>query len=78
MVDPFKPKLTRLLFEKVKAEARFEVVPAERLMLPWVLATVAEAVTVEPFRPKDTLLELLNVKAEPRLLVVPAEILMLP
>jgi len=34
IVDAFSPKLTPLLFEKVKAEARLLVVPAETLMLP--------------------------------------------
>ncbi len=58
IVLAFSPKLTPFRLEKVKAEARLEVVPADRLMLACVEATVAVAVSVEPFRPKLTLLEL--------------------
>jgi hypothetical protein len=63
--------------DSVNADARLDVVPADTLMLPWVEATVAVAVTVEPFNPKDTLLEFENVTADMRLDVVPALTLML-
>ena len=62
-----------MAFPKVNALARLLVVPAETLMLPWLDATVAEAVTTEPLRPKETLFELLRVKAERLLEVVPAD-----
>jgi hypothetical protein len=57
IVEALRPKETLFEFENVNAEARFDVVPAERLMLTCELATVADAVMVEPLRPKLTLFE---------------------
>ena len=59
IVEAFKPNETLFEFEKVKALARFDVVPAERLMLAWVLATVTLAVTTDELLiPNVTLFEL--------------------
>jgi hypothetical protein len=55
----------------------FDVVPALKLMLPWVLATVADAVTTLPFSPNVILLPFAKVSALRLLLVVPALTLML-
>src|SRR5580698_6678570 len=71
MADAFRPNDTPLLLANVNALARFEVVPAERLMEACVEATVALAVIVEPLSPKETLLLFENVMAERLLLVVP-------
>ena len=74
IVEPFKPNETSLLFEKVKAEAITEVVPAEMLMLA---SGLTEAVMTEPFRPNETPLPFENVIALRLFEVVPAETLML-
>ena len=74
IVDAFKPKLTPFEFENVKAEARFDVVPALTLMLPCVDATLADAVTVFPFSPNETLFELEKTTVPEDASVVPAEI----
>ena len=59
MVEALRPKETLFEFEKVKAEARLLVVPAERLIEPCVLATVTLAVTTDELLiPKVTLFEL--------------------
>ena len=46
-VEPFKPKLTLFELLNVNADARLLVVPALRLKLPWVEATVTDAVTTD-------------------------------
>ena len=74
IVEAFRPKEMLLLFENVNAEASFDVVPAEMLML--AALTLIEAVRTDPFSPKLTLLELENVMAERFCDVVPADTLM--
>ena len=64
MVDAESPKVTPFDAEKTNDEAVLVVPLAARAMLPCVLATVAEAVTVEPLSPNDTLLELENTSAD--------------
>src|SRR5260221_3944123 len=76
MVDPLRPKLTLLLFEKTSALRLLLVVPADTLMLVRLVAT--EPVIVEPFKPKLTPLLFENVIAERLLLVVPPLKLTLP
>ena len=53
--------------------AKLLVVPAERLMEPWVEATVTVAVTVLPLSPNETLFEFDSTNADRLLLVVPAD-----
>ena len=72
MTEPLSPKLIPFELLNVKAEARLLVVPADRLMEPCVLATVARAVMVEPTSPKLTLLEFEKTNADAFSLVVPA------
>ena len=73
MVPAFNPKLTSLLFENVNAEARFDVVPALRLMLAWVDATVTDAVTTELLDiPNVTLFEFENTTVPDVAVCVPA------
>jgi hypothetical protein len=75
IVPASNPKEIPFEFANVKAEVRFEVVPAERLILACVLATVTEAVTLEdPDIPKVTLFELENTNVPVLTLWVPAEI----
>jgi hypothetical protein len=69
-VDPFKPKLTPLLLEKVSADKLLLVVPALRFI-------AADPVITDPFNPNETLLELEKVTLDKLLLVVPAEKFML-
>jgi hypothetical protein len=58
IVEAFKPKLTPFELENVNAEARFDVVPALRLIEACVEATVTDAVTTELFDiPNVTLFE---------------------
>jgi len=74
MVDAFRPKLTLFEFENVNADASFDVVPAERLML--AALTLIEPVSTEPLSPNEMLFAFENVMAERLLDVVPAETLM--
>ena len=71
MVEPLSPKDTPFEFENVNAEARLLVVPALRLMLPCVAATVTDAVIVDPLRPKLTLFEFESTNAVRLFDVVP-------
>lgn len=52
--------------------------PAEKLTLPWELATVADAVMFEPSKPNEMLFAFESVTAETFALFVPPETLMLP
>ncbi len=72
-VEPFNPKLTPLLLANSTAPTFALDVPALTLMLPAVLATVADAVTVEPFNPKLTLFEFENTTEPSAALDVPAD-----
>ena len=47
-------------------------------MLPWMLATVADAVIVDPLKPKETLFELENTTSGRFALLAPADTVMLP
>jgi hypothetical protein len=76
IVEPFSPNEMPFEFENVIALRLLLVVPPLKLMLPWELATVAEAVTLVPSNPKEILFAFENVTAETLLLVVPAEMLM--
>lgn len=58
MVEPFRVKLTLLLFAMLKLLNKAFVVPALIRILVRLVATEAEAVMVEPFNPKITLFEL--------------------
>jgi hypothetical protein len=73
IVLAFRPKLIPFELLNVKPDARFDVVPAERLMLAWVEATVADAVMVLPARPKLTLLLFEKTAVPEDIEVVPAE-----
>ena len=75
MVEALRPKETLFEFEKVKAEARLLVVPAERLIEPCVLATVTLAVTTDELLiPKVTLLLFDSTTVPPDAVCVPAAI----
>jgi hypothetical protein len=52
-----RPKDTPLEFENVRADSAAELAPPLTVMLPWLLATEAEAVRVPALTPKETLFE---------------------
>src|SRR4051812_18457084 len=63
---------TLLVLVKTKLVRATELAPALTVMLPWVLATVADAVMTDPLSPKETLFEFENVSWLSVLLAVPA------
>jgi len=74
MVEAFRPKLTLFEFENVNADASFEVVPAEMLML--AALTLIDPVSTEPLSPNEMLFAFENVMADKLFDVVPALTLM--